>query len=157
LTRSVLDPPAFAKSKASVPKAVTGYKESQPARAEAAQSRRHARHVQLLVTNIAEAAFAEIVYEAAVDARVHVTVVEKRMQGRDHPVLLGALPETYYLKCFILRKASRDYRFPQLPPIASAQRHPSQFALGKIGQVLPGPDHRPASFPIGLLLRRPNH
>jgi hypothetical protein len=25
------------------------------------------------------------------------------MQGRDHPVLLG-VPETYYLKCFILRK-----------------------------------------------------
>ena len=32
-----------------------------------------------------------------------VTVVEKRMQGRDHPVLLG-VPETYYLKCFILRR-----------------------------------------------------
>jgi 23S rRNA G2069 N7-methylase RlmK/C1962 C5-methylase RlmI len=30
-------------------------------------------------------------------------VVEKRMQGRDHPVLLG-VPETYYLKSFILRK-----------------------------------------------------
>ena len=25
------------------------------------------------------------------------------MQGRDHPVLLG-VPETYYLKCFILRR-----------------------------------------------------
>ena len=53
--------------------------------------------------NVNEAAFAEIVYEASVDARAHVTVVEKRMQGRDHPVLLG-VPETYYLKCFILRK-----------------------------------------------------
>ena len=30
-------------------------------------------------------------------------VVEKRMQGRDHPVLLG-VPETYYLKCFISRR-----------------------------------------------------
>ena len=74
----------------------------QPPRVEAAQSRRH------LITcscsyNVSEAAFAEIVYEAAVDARAHVTVVEKRMQGRDHPVLLG-VPETYYLKCFILRK-----------------------------------------------------
>jgi len=49
------------------------------------------------------AAFAEIVYEAAIDAQAQVTVVEKRMQGRDHPVLLG-VPETYYLKCFILRK-----------------------------------------------------
>jgi hypothetical protein len=25
------------------------------------------------------------------------------MQARDHPVVLG-MPETYYLKCFILRK-----------------------------------------------------
>ena len=47
--------------------------------------------------------FAEIVYEAAADAPAIVTVVEKRMQGRDHPVLLG-VPETYYLKCLILRK-----------------------------------------------------
>ena len=52
-----------------------------------------------------EAAFADIVYSAAVDAHAHVTVVEKRMQGRDHPVLLG-VPETYYLKCFILRRLS---------------------------------------------------
>jgi 23S rRNA (cytosine1962-C5)-methyltransferase len=28
--------------------------------------------------------------------------VEKRMQARDHPVLLG-VPETYYLKCVIAR------------------------------------------------------
>jgi 23S rRNA (cytosine1962-C5)-methyltransferase len=53
--------------------------------------------------HVSEALFAEVVYDAAVDAAVHVTVVEKRMQGRDHPVLLG-VPETYYLKCFILRK-----------------------------------------------------
>ena len=30
-------------------------------------------------------------------------VVEKRRQARDHPVVLG-VPETYYLKCFVLRK-----------------------------------------------------
>ncbi len=98
----VLDPPAFAKNRAAVPKAVSGYKEI------------NLRALKLLnpggtlVTcscsyHVNEAAFAELVYEAAVDARVHVTVVEKRMQGRDHPVLLG-VPETYYLKCFILRK-----------------------------------------------------
>jgi 23S rRNA (cytosine1962-C5)-methyltransferase len=98
----VLDPPAFAKSKAAVAKATAGYKEI------------NLRALKLLspggslITcscsyNISEAAFAEIVYEAAIDARAHVTVVEKRMQGRDHPVLLG-VPETYYLKCFILRK-----------------------------------------------------
>ena len=98
----VLDPPAFAKNKAAVSNARAGYKEI------------NLRALKLLnpggtlVTcscsyHVNEAAFAEIVYEAAVDAQVHVTVVEKRMQGRDHPVLLG-VPETYYLKCFILRK-----------------------------------------------------
>jgi len=100
----VLDPPAFAKTKAAVPKATAGYKEI------------NLRALKLLNTggtlvtcscsyNVSEAAFAEIVYDAAVDAQTHVTVVEKRMQGRDHPVLLG-VPETYYLKCFILRKVA---------------------------------------------------
>ena len=42
--------------------------------------------------------------DAAADANATVTVVEKRRQARDHPVLLG-VPETYYLKCFVLRKA----------------------------------------------------
>ena len=53
--------------------------------------------------NVDEATFGQTVYEAAVDARVHAGVVEKRMQGRDHPVLLG-VPETYYLKCLVLRR-----------------------------------------------------
>jgi 23S rRNA (cytosine1962-C5)-methyltransferase len=55
--------------------------------------------------NVDEALFGQIVYEASVDSHAHVTVVEKRMQARDHPVLLG-VPETYYLKCFILRKVA---------------------------------------------------
>jgi 23S rRNA (cytosine1962-C5)-methyltransferase len=98
----VLDPPAFAKNKAAVANARAGYKEI------------NLRALKLLnpggtlVTcscsyNISEAAFGEIVWDAALDAQAHVSVIEKRMQGRDHPVLLGA-PETYYLKCFILRK-----------------------------------------------------
>jgi hypothetical protein len=53
--------------------------------------------------NISEELFGTILHDASVDSRVPVTVVEKRMQGRDHPVLLG-VPETYYLKCFILRR-----------------------------------------------------
>jgi len=98
----VLDPPAFAKTKAAVPKAAAGYKEI------------NLRALKLLTPggtlvtcscsyHVNEAAFAEIVYDAAIDAQAHVTVVEKRMQARDHPVLLS-VPETYYLKCFILRK-----------------------------------------------------
>ena len=100
----VLDPPAFAKNKAAVAKARAGYKEIN------LRALKLLNPGGILVTcscsyNVGEGAFAEIVYEAAVDAHVQVTVVEKRMQGRDHPVLLG-VPETYYLKCFILRKLS---------------------------------------------------
>ena len=43
------------------------------------------------------------VVEHAADAHAQISVVEKRMQGRDHPVLI-TVPETFYLKCFILRK-----------------------------------------------------
>jgi 23S rRNA (cytosine1962-C5)-methyltransferase len=98
----VLDPPAFAKTKAAVSKASAGYKEIN------LRALKLLNPGGILVTcscsyNVSEAAFAEIVYAAAIDAQAHVTVVEKRMQGRDHPVLLG-VPETYYLKCFILRK-----------------------------------------------------
>jgi 23S rRNA (cytosine1962-C5)-methyltransferase len=98
----VLDPPAFAKNKAAVTNARAGYKEIN------LRALKLLKPGGTLVTcscsyNINEAAFAEIVYDASVDAQAHVTVVERRMQGRDHPVLLG-VPETYYLKCFILRK-----------------------------------------------------
>ncbi len=53
--------------------------------------------------HVGEATFAEVVHDAAVDAGCQVSVVERRTQGRDHPVLLG-VPETQYLKCLILRK-----------------------------------------------------
>ncbi|MQA31116.1 MAG: methyltransferase domain-containing protein [Luteitalea sp.] len=98
----VLDPPAFAKTKTAVSKATAGYKEIN------LRALKLLNPGGILVTcscsyHVSEAAFAEIVYGAAIDAQARVTVVEKRMQGRDHPVLLG-VPETYYLKCFILRK-----------------------------------------------------
>ena len=98
----VLDPPAFAKSKVAVPKALSGYKEIN------LRALKLLRPGGFLITcscsyHVNEAAFAEIVFDAALDAKVDVSVVEKRMQGRDHPVVLG-MPETYYLKCFILRK-----------------------------------------------------
>jgi len=98
----VLDPPAFAKNKASVPNAFAGYREI---------NRRALKLLNpggYLVTcscsyHVDEATFGQILHEAALDANVRVTVVEKRMQSRDHPVLLG-MPETYYLKCLILRR-----------------------------------------------------
>ena len=98
----VLDPPAFAKNRAAVPKALAGYKEI------------NLRALKLLVPggflvtcscsyHVDEGTFGGLVAEAAHDARATIAVVEKRMQSRDHPVLIG-VPETYYLKCFILRK-----------------------------------------------------
>ena len=98
----VLDPPAFAKNKAAIPNAMAGYKEIN------LRALRILNPGGFLITcscsyNVDEAMFAEAVFEASSDAHSPVTVVEKRMQGRDHPVLLG-VPETYYLKSFILRK-----------------------------------------------------
>ena len=98
----VLDPPAFAKSRSAIAKALSGYKEI---------NLRALKLLQpggFLVTcscsyNVSEAAFADVLASAAVDAHADVVVVEKRMQGRDHPVLM-TVPETLYLKCFILRK-----------------------------------------------------
>ena len=98
----VLDPPAFAKNKASIPNAMAGYKEINLRALRLLEPGGH------LVTcscsyNISEEMFATIVHEAAIDSHTAVALVEKRMQGRDHPVLVG-VPETYYLKCFILRR-----------------------------------------------------
>lgn len=97
----VLDPPAFAKNRASLKSAVRGYKEI------------NLRALKLLNANgvlitctcsyhVSEDLFLEIVDQAANDARRRVQVIEKRMQASDHPVLLG-MPETYYLKCVICR------------------------------------------------------
>jgi 23S rRNA (cytosine1962-C5)-methyltransferase len=98
----VLDPPAFAKNKASIPNALAGYKEIN------LRALRLLNPGGFLITcscsyNVDEAMFGDAVLNASADAHIPVTIVEKRMQGRDHPVLLG-VPETYYLKSFILRK-----------------------------------------------------
>ena len=98
----VLDPPAFAKSKTAIDEGAVRLQGNQPARAEAAEAGRLSDHVQLLVSR-QRRHVRRVILDAALDARVDVSVVEKRMQGRDHPVVLG-MPETYYLKCFILRK-----------------------------------------------------
>ena len=98
----VLDPPAFAKNKAAVAGAIAGYKEINLRAMHLLNPGGH------LVTcscsyNVDEAMFGDILRAAAADSHTPMTVVEKRTQGRDHPVLLG-VPETHYLKCFILRR-----------------------------------------------------
>lgn len=97
----ILDPPAFAKNRDSLPAAHRGYKEI------------NLRALKLLhpggylITcscsyHVNEALFLQIVAEAANDAKRNVTVVERRTQAQDHPILL-TMPETHYLKCMIIR------------------------------------------------------
>jgi len=97
----VLDPPAFAKNRASVKAAARGYKEI------------NLRAIKLLkpagvvVTctcsyHMSEEMFLEIIAAAANDAHRKLQLIEKRTQSSDHPILLG-VPETYYLKCAIAR------------------------------------------------------
>jgi len=98
----VLDPPAFAKNKASIPNALAGYKEIN------LRAMRLLNPGGYLITcscsyNVNEEMFASVIQEASIDSHTPLTIVEKRMQGRDHPVL-ATVPETYYLKCFILRR-----------------------------------------------------
>jgi 23S rRNA (cytosine1962-C5)-methyltransferase len=98
----VLDPPAFAKNKAAVANARAGYKEIN------LRAMRLLRSGGYLVTcscsyNVSEEMFLEVVQDAAADGETQMTMVEQRTQGRDHPVLLG-VPETHYLKCFVLRR-----------------------------------------------------
>ena len=98
----MLDPPAFAKNKAAVTNALAGYKEIN------LRAMRLLTPGGYLVTcscsyNVNEEMFQAVVHESALDAHVPMGLVEKRMQGRDHPVLVG-VPETHYLKCLILRR-----------------------------------------------------
>ncbi|MDX1982782.1 MAG: class I SAM-dependent rRNA methyltransferase [Bryobacteraceae bacterium] len=97
----VLDPPAFAKSRANIAAALRGYKEI------------NLRALKLLspggvlVTcscshHVSEAALLELLAEASLDAGRRVRVLERRTQAPDHPILL-TVPETCYLKCLIVQ------------------------------------------------------
>ena len=97
----VLDPPAFAKNRASLKAAIRGYKEIN------LRALKLLNPGGVLITctcsyHVSEELFLEIVAQAAIDAHRRVQLVEKRMQAIDHPVLVG-VPETYYLKCVIAR------------------------------------------------------
>jgi 23S rRNA (cytosine1962-C5)-methyltransferase len=97
----VLDPPAFAKNRRSVAKAVRGYKEIN------LRAMKLLNPGGVLVTcscsyHIPEQMFLEIVTAAALDARRRLQIIEKRTQAGDHPILAG-MPETHYLKCVIAR------------------------------------------------------
>jgi 23S rRNA (cytosine1962-C5)-methyltransferase len=97
----ILDPPAFAKNRASVQAAARGYKEIN------LRALKMLSPGGVLVTctcsyHMSESMFLGVVAEAAADARRQLQFVEKRIQARDHPVLAG-VPETLYLKCLVAR------------------------------------------------------
>ena len=96
----ILDPPAFAKNKESLEAALRGYKEINN------RAMRLLRPGGILITcscshHVGEAIFAEMLAEAANDASCWLRVLERRTQAADHPILL-TVPETLYLKCFIV-------------------------------------------------------
>jgi 23S rRNA (cytosine1962-C5)-methyltransferase len=96
-----LDPPAFAKNRAAIAGAMRGYKEIN------LRAMKMLKPGGTLITStcshhLSEQAFLNIIADAAADAGRAVQVLEKRSQSRDHPVLVS-MPETYYLKCLILR------------------------------------------------------
>jgi 23S rRNA (cytosine1962-C5)-methyltransferase len=97
----VLDPPAFAKNRASLKSALRGYKEIN-LRALKLLNPGGALITCTCSYHVSEDLFLEVIDAAAVDARKRLQILEKRMQASDHPVLLG-MPETYYLKCVIAR------------------------------------------------------
>ena len=97
----VLDPPAFAKNRDSIPAAQRGYKEIN------LRAMKILKPGGYLATcscsyHISEATFLQLLAEAANDSRKVIAVTERRTQSRDHPILL-TMPETHYLKCLILR------------------------------------------------------
>lgn len=97
----ILDPPAFAKNRASVKSASRGYKEIN------LRALKLLNAGGVLVTcscsyHMREEMFLEIIASAALDARQRLQIIEVRGQSSDHPVLLG-MPETHYLKCVIAR------------------------------------------------------
>ncbi|MBI3997939.1 MAG: class I SAM-dependent rRNA methyltransferase [Armatimonadetes bacterium] len=97
----ILDPPAFARSRHAVPQALAGYKEIN------LSAIRLLRAEGFLVScscswHVDEQMLWTAILEAAQDAGRDLRLVEFRSQARDHPAL-GAMPETRYLKCFILQ------------------------------------------------------
>ena len=100
----VLDPPAFAKNRATVKSAARGYKEIN------LRALKLLNPGGVLVTctcsyHVNEEMFLAIVADAALDAHRRLQIIERRGQSPDHPVLMG-VPETHYLKCVIARVVS---------------------------------------------------
>jgi 23S rRNA (cytosine1962-C5)-methyltransferase len=97
----ILDPPAFAKKNEDIKKAYQGYKEIN------LQALKLIENDGYLMScscshYMTPSLFLEMLMEASNDAKRVTQMVEFRIQGKDHPALLGS-DESLYLKCVILR------------------------------------------------------
>jgi len=95
----VLDPPAFAKNRASVPTAIRGYKELN------LRALKMLRPGGILATcscshHVTEADFLAMLASASADSGRTVRILERRGAALDHPTI-ATIPETSYLKCLI--------------------------------------------------------
>jgi len=97
----ILDPPAFAKSRGSIPKALRGYKDIN------LQALKRCPAGTILLTFscsrfISMDDFQRAVFAAALDAGRDVSIIRKSHHPSDHPVSVY-VPETEYLKGLLLR------------------------------------------------------
>jgi len=95
----ILDPPRFAPTKATVPNALRGYKDINWL------AMRLLKPGGFLVTfscsgMVSPEMFQQVLFEAALDAKREVLIIERLSQSRDHPILLN-FPESEYLKGFV--------------------------------------------------------
>ena len=97
----MLDPPAFARSKQALSRALAGYKDVNRL------GLRVMKPEGFMVTSscshpVSEEALWTAICHAARDAKREIRLIEQRGQSADHPIL-ASMPETRYLKCFILQ------------------------------------------------------
>lgn len=97
----VVDPPAFVKSKEQKRDAIEGYINLNK------MAIKLLKKDGILATSscsqhISEVEFSEIIKEALIVNKKTGTLIHRGTQSKDHPILLS-MPETSYLKCFILK------------------------------------------------------
>jgi 23S rRNA (cytosine1962-C5)-methyltransferase len=100
----VLDPPAFARSRAALKGALEAYRQINYRALELLEPG------GVLVScscsfHVRETALLELIQGAAAELGKTLRLLERRSQALDHPVLVG-VPETHYLKCLILEVVS---------------------------------------------------
>jgi 23S rRNA (cytosine1962-C5)-methyltransferase len=101
----MLDPPAFTKSRSSIEKAVTGYKEIN------LRGMKMINNGGFLVTSsctnlVSPELFLDTIYMAAKDAKKRIRQVTYQTQSSDHPIIWG-MENTHYLKFLIVEVCDR--------------------------------------------------